>query len=155
MSVDWFIFAGVNLLWLQRRKSDRNIIFRCSFIGYFFLGFHIVTTGNVFLCLTMIHKRKNIKTLGNLINTRGATPPSTNQIACVFDTLSITLPIHQCNSLFDTEYLSYWKIKHHPYHINICYKVIHLLLSKNKKLVIDKEKLKTLIWVKQIRFYKK
>jgi hypothetical protein len=35
-----------------------------------FLGFHTVTTGNVFLCLTMIQNRKNIKTLGNLINTR-------------------------------------------------------------------------------------
>jgi hypothetical protein len=32
-----------------------------------FRGF-IVTTGNVFSCLTMIQKRKNIKTLGNLIN---------------------------------------------------------------------------------------
>jgi hypothetical protein len=38
------------------------------------LGFHIMTTGNVFLCLTMIQKRKNIKTLGNLINTRGLRP---------------------------------------------------------------------------------
>jgi hypothetical protein len=35
-----------------------------------------VTTGNVFLCLTMIQKRKNIKTLGNQINM----PPRTNQI---------------------------------------------------------------------------
>jgi hypothetical protein len=42
----------------------------CSSTDYFFLRFHIVTTGNVFLCLTMIQKKKNIKTLGNLINTR-------------------------------------------------------------------------------------
>jgi hypothetical protein len=56
------------------RESDKNIIFRCSFIGYFFPGFHIVVSGNVFLCLTMIQKRTNIKTLGNLINTRGLRP---------------------------------------------------------------------------------
>jgi hypothetical protein len=72
------------------RENDRNIIFKCSFIGSFFLGFHIATTVNVFLCLTMIQKRKNIKTLGNLINTRGATPPCTNQIASCSDALSIT-----------------------------------------------------------------
>jgi hypothetical protein len=72
------------------RESDRNIIFRCSFFGYFFLVFHIVTTGNVFLSLTMIQKRKNIKTLGNLIYTWGATPPRTNQISSWFDALSIT-----------------------------------------------------------------
>jgi hypothetical protein len=58
----------------RERKSGRIIIFRCSFIGYFFMGFHIVATGNVFLCLTMIQIRKNIKTLGNLINTRGLCP---------------------------------------------------------------------------------
>jgi hypothetical protein len=56
----------------------------------FFVGFHIMTTGNVFLCLTMIQKRKNIKTLDNLINTRGATTPRTNQIPSCFDALSIT-----------------------------------------------------------------
>jgi hypothetical protein len=44
----------------SEREIDRNIIFRCSFIGYFYLGFHIVTTGKAFLCLTMIQKRKNI-----------------------------------------------------------------------------------------------
>jgi hypothetical protein len=33
-----------------------------------------VTTGNVFLCLTMIQKRKNIKTVCNLINTQGLRP---------------------------------------------------------------------------------
>jgi hypothetical protein len=49
-------------------------------IGFFFLRFHIVTRGNVFLCLTMIQKRSNIKTLGNLF---------INQIASCFDALSI------------------------------------------------------------------
>jgi hypothetical protein len=29
----------------RERESDRNVIFRCSFIGSFFSGFHIVTTG--------------------------------------------------------------------------------------------------------------
>jgi hypothetical protein len=52
-------------------ESERNIIFRCSFIGSFF---HIVTSGNVFFFLTTIQKRKNIKTLGNLIYTRGLRP---------------------------------------------------------------------------------
>jgi hypothetical protein len=33
--------------------------------------FHIVSTGNVLLFLPMIQKRKNIKTLGNVIYTRG------------------------------------------------------------------------------------
>jgi hypothetical protein len=37
-------------------------------------GFHIVTTGNVFLCLTVIQKRKNITTPSNLINIRGLRP---------------------------------------------------------------------------------
>jgi hypothetical protein len=58
----------------RERKNDRNIIFRCSFIGNFFLGFHIEKTRNMFLFLTMIQKRKNIKTLGNLIYTRGLRP---------------------------------------------------------------------------------
>jgi hypothetical protein len=58
----------------REMDSDGNIIFRCSFIGNFFLWFHIVITGNVILCLTMIQKRKNIKTLCNLINTRGLRP---------------------------------------------------------------------------------
>jgi hypothetical protein len=44
----------------------------------------------------MIQKRKNIKTLGNLINTRGgATPPGTNLIASCVDALSITYCIFQ------------------------------------------------------------
>jgi hypothetical protein len=77
----------------RERESDRNVIFRCSFIGYFSPVFHIVTTGNVFLCSTMIQTRKNIKTLGNLISTRGATPPRTNQIASCFDALSLTWTI--------------------------------------------------------------
>jgi hypothetical protein len=72
----------------RERESDRNIRFRSSFIGYFFPEFHIVATGNVFLCLIMI--RKSTKTLDNLINTRGDTPPCTNQIASRFDALSIS-----------------------------------------------------------------
>jgi hypothetical protein len=55
----------------REMDSDGNVIFRCSFIGNFFVGFHIVASGNVILCLTMIQKRKNIKTLGNRIYTRG------------------------------------------------------------------------------------
>jgi hypothetical protein len=58
----------------RERDSDGNIIFRWSFIGYLFVGFHIVVSRNVFLCLTMIQKRKNIKTLVNLIYTRGLRP---------------------------------------------------------------------------------
>jgi hypothetical protein len=85
----------------KERESDRNIIFRSSFIGTFFLGFHIVTTGNVYLCLTMIQKRKNIKTLGSLINTQ------TNQIASCFDALTITLLYCEIRYLF---WRHYWLI---------------------------------------------
>jgi hypothetical protein len=46
----------------------------------FFLGFHIVTTGNMFLFLTLIQKKKNIKTFGNLIY----------QMASCFNVLSYT-----------------------------------------------------------------
>jgi hypothetical protein len=70
----------------RERDSDGNVIFRCSFFGYFFVGFQIVVSGNVFLCLT-----KNIKTLGDVIYTRGLRPPPrTNQIVSCFDALSIT-----------------------------------------------------------------
>jgi hypothetical protein len=68
----------------RERKSDRNVIFRCSFIGSFLPGFHIVTTGNVLLCLTMIQKRKDTKTLSNLINTRGGYAPSYKSDSLVF-----------------------------------------------------------------------
>jgi hypothetical protein len=68
----------------RERKSIRNIIFRCSFIGNFSLGFHIVTTRNVFYVWLWY------KTLGNLINTRGLRPPRINHVASCFDALSIT-----------------------------------------------------------------
>jgi hypothetical protein len=58
----------------RERERGRNIIFRCSFIGNLFPRFKIVTTGYVFLCLTMMQKRKNTKTLGNLIYTSGLRP---------------------------------------------------------------------------------
>jgi hypothetical protein len=70
------------------RDSDKNIIFRCSFIGYYFLRFYILTTGNVFLCLTMIQNRKNIKTLGNGLR------PSYKYGSLCFDALSITYSIY-------------------------------------------------------------
>jgi hypothetical protein len=53
-------------------------------------GFILWQQGMCFFMLTMIQKRKNTKTLGNLINTWGATPSRTNQIASCFDALSIT-----------------------------------------------------------------
>jgi hypothetical protein len=52
-----------------------------------YLGFHIVTTC---FYVWLWYKRESIKTLGNLINTRGLRPPRTNQIAFCFDVLSIT-----------------------------------------------------------------
>jgi hypothetical protein len=55
----------------------------------FFLGLILWQQGT-FFCLTIIQKRKNIKTLGNLINNRGLRPPRTNQNASCFDALSIT-----------------------------------------------------------------
>jgi hypothetical protein len=72
----------------RERESDRNIIFWCLFIGYFFLGFHIVVSGKVFLCWTMIQKRKNIKTHGNLIHTQGLRPLVQIRIVSCFDALS-------------------------------------------------------------------
>jgi hypothetical protein len=68
-----------------------------SLVSYLFLGFHIVTTGNVFLCLTMIQKRKNIKTLGNLINTHGLRPlvqirwPRVSMLFIIDESIYITL----------------------------------------------------------------
>jgi hypothetical protein len=53
---------GFTYCYCRERKSGRIIIFRCSFIGYFFGGFHIVATGNVFLCLTMIQKKEHQNT---------------------------------------------------------------------------------------------
>jgi hypothetical protein len=35
MPIDWLFFSGDS----RERESDRNIIFRCSLIGYFFGGF--------------------------------------------------------------------------------------------------------------------
>jgi hypothetical protein len=99
MPIDWLILLGFTYYDGREKESDRNIIFRCSFIGYFFPEFHIVATGNVFLCLTMIQKRKNIKTLGNRINTPGSTPPRTNRIASCFDALSITYIVMFHNSV--------------------------------------------------------
>jgi hypothetical protein len=46
----------------SERESYSNITFKCSFIGYFFLGFHIATTGTVSLCLTMIKKKEHQNT---------------------------------------------------------------------------------------------
>jgi hypothetical protein len=97
MPIDWLILLGFTYCDGSESEIDRNVIFRCSFIGSFLPGFHIVTAGNVFLCLTMIQKRKNTKTLGNLINTREATPPRTNQITSCFGALSIT-----CHFLTDS-----------------------------------------------------
>jgi hypothetical protein len=42
----------------RERENDGNIIFRCSFIGHFSPGFHIATTGNVFLYIWLWYKRE-------------------------------------------------------------------------------------------------
>jgi hypothetical protein len=42
----------------RKRENDRNDIFRCSFIGYYFLEFYIVTTGNVFFYVWLWYKRE-------------------------------------------------------------------------------------------------
>jgi hypothetical protein len=67
---------GLLIVTIEKEIGYRNIIFRCSFIGYFFLGFHIETIGNVFLFLTMIQKGKNInrQTRQSELYSR-ATPP--------------------------------------------------------------------------------
>jgi hypothetical protein len=76
------------LLWFtycdgRKRESDRTYLDAYSLVT-FLPVFHTVTTGNVFLCLTMIQKRKNIKTLG-----------STNQIASSFNALSIACSLYK------------------------------------------------------------
>jgi hypothetical protein len=74
MPIDWMIFSWVYLLWRQRKCCYRNFILRCLFIGYSFSDILCVTTWNVSLFLPMIQKRTNIKTLDNLIYTRGRRP---------------------------------------------------------------------------------
>jgi hypothetical protein len=68
----WFVTfsSGVSYCDDREKNNDRKVILSCSYIGYFFLGFHTVTAENVFfLFLHMIKKRKTIKTLGFLIPT--------------------------------------------------------------------------------------
>jgi hypothetical protein len=57
---------------LRKEILIEQNIFRCSYIGSFIMGFIIVTPGNVFLFLAKIQKRKNIKTLSNLIHNWGS-----------------------------------------------------------------------------------
>jgi hypothetical protein len=70
----------------KERESDRNIIFRCSLICLFFLGFHIVTTGNLFYDT----KEKEHQKTRQYDLYWESTPPHTNQIASCFDALSVT-----------------------------------------------------------------
>jgi hypothetical protein len=73
---------GLLIVTAENGKSNRNIIFRCSFIGYFFLGFHIVTTGTVFDYDTKEKEHQNTRQSDKY---SGATPPRINQIAsCIF-----------------------------------------------------------------------
>jgi hypothetical protein len=63
---------SLGLLFVTSEKG-KAILCHIQMLGnwfLFFLGFHIVTTGNLFLCLTMIQKRKNTKTPSHLINTQ-------------------------------------------------------------------------------------
>jgi hypothetical protein len=78
MPIDWLIYAGAYYCDGSETESDRNIMFRSSFIGYFLLGFYIVTTGNMFFMFDYDTKEKEHQ------STR------TNQIASCFDALSIT-----------------------------------------------------------------
>jgi hypothetical protein len=76
---------------IQISHSDTRLLVTFSGVWY-------LTTGNTFSCLTMIQKRKNTKTRGNLINTRELrqppSPRTNTQIASCFDALSITSTIY-------------------------------------------------------------
>jgi hypothetical protein len=82
----------------RERERDRNIIFRWSFIGSLFLGFHNVTTGNVFLIWYKKERTSKHSAIWFILG--AATPPRTNQIASCFDALSITNTIWEIQ-LFD------------------------------------------------------
>jgi hypothetical protein len=78
----------------QQRNGDRWKYHSQMLVGgYFFLGFHIVVSGNVFLCLTMIQKGKEHQNTRQSDFYSEATPPRTNQIASCFDALSITYTV--------------------------------------------------------------
>jgi hypothetical protein len=53
--------SGVYILWHRESESDRNIIFRFWFIGYFVLGFHIVASGYVFLMVDWYKRERTSK----------------------------------------------------------------------------------------------
>jgi hypothetical protein len=64
MSVDW-LFLNLGFTNYDEGEKDNGRRDEKSYsdpraLLTFFLGFHIVTTGNVFLFLYMIQKRKNI-----------------------------------------------------------------------------------------------
>jgi hypothetical protein len=73
----------------RERESDRNVISRCSFIGSFLPGFHIVIQGTCFY-VWLWYKRERTPKHSAIWFILGATPPRTNQIASCFGALSIT-----------------------------------------------------------------
>jgi hypothetical protein len=74
----------------RERESDRNITFRCSSIGYFFPGFHIVSYRELSFMFDYDTKEKEHQNTLQSYKYSGTTPPRTNQIASCFDALSIT-----------------------------------------------------------------
>jgi hypothetical protein len=89
MLVDWLIFFLGLLIVTTGKEITIEKSYSDVFVGYFFLGFNIATTGNMFIFLTMIQKRKNIKTLGNLIC------PRRLQNTPQFDLYSVATPLVQ------------------------------------------------------------
>jgi hypothetical protein len=69
MPIDWLHFARLLNVTAEKRKP-----IEMSHSGAHSLAAFSGTIGNVFLCLTMIQKTTNIKTDGNLINTRRLGP---------------------------------------------------------------------------------
>jgi hypothetical protein len=72
MPIDWLIFAGVYLLWRKGKGKRQKYHIQMLVHWLLFPGIsYCVERECFFLRLTMIQKRKNIKTLGNLLNPGG------------------------------------------------------------------------------------
>jgi hypothetical protein len=85
------------LIVTAEKESDRNIIFRCSFIGYFHGVSYCDNRERGFL-FDYDTKEKEHQNTRQSDEYSGATPPRTNQIASCFDALSITSKL--CDSIY-------------------------------------------------------
>jgi hypothetical protein len=84
MLIDWLIFFRDD----RTKDSERNFIFRCSFIGYFLWGFICDIRERVLFSYDTKDKEHKNTRQPDLYTE--ATPPRTYQIDSCFDALSIT-----------------------------------------------------------------